>query len=117
MCVVGQDWQLPALPRSRVHAHAFERDCEQSGGDLFPGGDNRIVFAGIVQHGRLSRPLDQLIGHARHGGDDDGHVVAGIDFALDVACHVADAVKIGDRRSAEFHHQTSHDIPGRAERR
>jgi hypothetical protein len=39
-----------------------------------------------------------------------------------VARHVADAVEIGDRRSAEFHHQASHnflrpDVPGRAKRR
>ena len=36
--------------------------------------------------------------------------MAGVDLALDVARHVADAVEIGDRRSAEFHHQASHDL-------
>ena len=68
------------------------RYWQQPGGDFSPGSDDRIVFAGIVQHGRLSRPLDQLIGHARQAGDHDGHIVAGIDLALDVACHVADAL-------------------------
>jgi hypothetical protein len=34
--------------------------------------------------------------------------MAGIDLALDVLRDIADAVDIGDRRSAEFHHQTSH---------
>jgi N-acetylmuramoyl-L-alanine amidase len=41
-------------------------------------------------------PICQLIGNAGHGGNDDGHVVAGIDLALDVARHIADAVEIGD---------------------
>jgi hypothetical protein len=50
----------------------------------------------------------ELIGHARHGRDHDGYIIAGVDLALDVARHVADAVEIGDRRSAEFHHQSSH---------
>src|SRR3974390_1423478 len=27
MRIVGQDWQLPALPRTRIDAHPFEDDC------------------------------------------------------------------------------------------
>jgi hypothetical protein len=34
--------------------------------------------------------------------------MAGVDLALDVLRDVADAVDIGDRRSAEFHDETSH---------
>jgi hypothetical protein len=33
----------------------------------------------------------------------------GIDLALDMARHVADALDIGDRRAAEFHYQPSHE--------
>ncbi len=122
MRVVGQDRQLPALPGARIDAHAFQHDGQQPGGDLFAGGDHRVVFARVVQGRCLARPLDQLVGGAGHGGDHDGHVIAGVDLALDVARHVADAVEIGDRRSAEFHHQASHDfrkpaVPGRAKRR
>ena len=117
MRVVGQNRQLPALPGSRIDAHAFEDNGEQAGGDLLAGGDHRVVLARVMQHGGLPAPFDQLIGHAGHGGDHDGHIVAGVDLALDVARHIADAVEIGDRRSAEFHHQPSHDVPGRAERR
>src|SRR5262249_8050160 len=99
------------------YAHAFKHDCKQAGGDLFSGGDNGVVLAGIVQHGRLSRPLDQLVGYTGHGGDDNSHIVAGIDLAFDVASHVADTVEIGDRWSAEFHHQPGHDVPERVKRR
>ena len=34
--------------------------------------------------------------------------MAGVDLALDVARDVADAVDVGDRRSAEFHHKPGH---------
>jgi hypothetical protein len=56
----------------------------------------------------LPAPLHELIGHARHGGYDDRNIVAGVDLALDMARDVADAVEVGDRRSAEFHYQASH---------
>ena len=60
--------------------------------------------------GGVAAPGDQLVGDAGHGRDHDGDVIAGVDLALDVARHVADAVEIGDRRPAEFHHQASHDV-------
>ncbi len=114
--VVGQDRQLPALPGARIDAHALQHHREQPGGDLLAGRDDGVVFARVMQRRGVAAPGDQLIGHARHGRDDDGDIVAGIDLALDVARDVADAVEIGDRRSAEFHHQPSHRLgfPGRA---
>jgi hypothetical protein len=112
--IVGQDRQLPALPGARIDAHAFQHDCQQPGGDLLAGGDYNVVFARIVQHGGLPTVLDQLIGYARHRGHHDGHVVAGIDLAFDVARHIADAVDIRDRRSAELHNQPWHSVPGGA---
>ena len=87
----------------------LQRQREQSGGDLLAGGDHRVVFAGVVQRRGGAAPVDQLIGRAGHGGDHDGDLVAGVDLALDVARHVADAVDVGDRRSAELHHQPGHD--------
>ena len=122
MRVVGQDRQLPALPGAGIDADAFEHDGEQPGGDLFAGRHHGVVFARVVQHCRLPAPLDQLVGHAGHGRDHDGDIIAGIDLALDVARDVADAVEIGDRRPAEFHHQASHDViepdvPGRGKNR
>jgi hypothetical protein len=35
--------------------------------------------------------------------------MAGIDFALDVLRDIADALDIGDRCAAEFHHEAAHD--------
>ncbi len=108
MRIVGQDRELPALPGAGVDAHALQHDGEQPGGDLLAGRHHGVVFARVVQHGGLAAPGHQLIGHARHGGDHDGNVIAGSDLALDVARHVADVVEIGDRRSAEFHYQPCH---------
>ena len=59
--------------------------------------------------GGLAAPLDQLVGLARHGRDDDRDLVAGVDLALDVARDVADALDVGHRGSAEFHHEARHD--------
>ena len=70
------------------------------------GGHDRVVFARVVQRRGVAAPADQFVGLAGHGGDHDGHVVTGVEFALHMARDVADAVDIGDRRSAEFQHET-----------
>jgi hypothetical protein len=106
--VIGQDRQLPALPRPRIDADAFEYDGKQARGHLLAGSKDRIIFARVVQDGCLAAPFDEPVGRARHGRDHDGHFMAGVDLALDVLRDVADAVDIGDRRSAEFHDETSH---------
>ena len=81
-------------------------------GHLLAGGDHGVVFARVVQRRRVAAPGDQLVGLAGHGRDHDGDLVAGIDLALDVARDVADAVDVGDRRAAEFHHQPGHEASG-----
>src|SRR3954471_12713584 len=86
----------------------IEHDREQPRRHLFARGHHRVVFARIMQRRGLARPSDKLIGRARHRGYDDSDLMASIDLALDVARHIADAVNIGDRRSAEFHHQARH---------
>src|ERR1700745_654161 len=109
--LAGCDRQLPALPGARIDVEVLQHDREQSGGDLLAGGDNHIVFAGIKNAPLLESllaPGNELIGGAGHRRDHDGDLIAGVDLALDVASDVADAVDIGDRRSAEFHHQASH---------
>ena len=106
--VGGDDRKLPALPGAGVDADAFQHDREQPGGDLLAGGDHGVVFAGVVQGGGVAAPAHQLVGLAGHGGDHDGDLVAGVDLALDVLRDIADSVEIGDRGSAEFHHQAGH---------
>ena len=57
----------------------------------------------------VAAPVHQLVGLAGHGRHDDGDIVSGVDFALDVTRDVADSVDIGDGRTAEFHHEAAHD--------
>ena len=100
--------QLPALPGAGVDPHGLQHDRQQPGGHLLARGYHRVVFAGVVQRRRLAAPGHELVGDAGHGGDDDRHLVAGVDLALDVARDVADAVDVGDRGSAELHDEAGH---------
>ena len=116
MGVGGEDRKLPALPGAGIDAHPLEHDGEQSGGDLLAGRHDGVVFAGVVQRSSVAAPGYELVGRPRHGGDHHRHLVAGVDFALDVAGDIADALDIGDRGSAELHHQSRHGqrFPGKA---
>ena len=106
----GGDRDLPALPGARLQAHRLQHDGEQPRGHLLAGGDDGVVLARVMQHGRLAHPADELVGGAGHGRDDDGDLVAGIHLALDVARHVADALDVGDGRAAELHDNNSHRV-------
>ena len=78
------------------------------------------VFAGIKNLAALEgllAPGNELVGGAGHCRDHDRHLIAGVDLALDVARNVADAVEIGDRSSAEFHHEASHGCRSRVDGR
>ena len=81
---VGVDRDLPALPGARLQTHRLQHDGKQARGHLFTGGDDGIVLAHVMQHGGLAHPGDELVGHAGHGRDHDGDLVAGIDLALHV---------------------------------
>ena len=48
---------------------------------------------------------DELVRHAGHGRNDDGHLIPGIDLALDAGRDVTDPVEVGHRGAAEFHHE------------
>ncbi len=104
-----QDRDLPALPGAGLNAHVLQRDRQQAGRDLLTGGDNSVVFAGVMQRGSIAAPADQFVGLAGHGRDNDGNLIAGIDLTFHVAGHISDAFDIGDRGATELHYQTGHD--------
>ena len=105
---VGVDRHLPALPGAGVHPDRLQRDGGQARGHLLAGRDDRVVFPGVVQWRKILAPFNQLVRHAGHGGDDDGHLVPSLDLALDAGGDIADAVEIGDGGAAEFHHDAGH---------
>jgi hypothetical protein len=101
---------LPALPGARLHAHRLQRDGQQAGGHLFARGDHGVIFALVIERIGLLAPADQFVGLAGHGRDDDGNIIAGIDLAFDVARDILDALDVGDRGAAEFHHEAGHEL-------
>ena len=109
----GVDRDLPALPGARLQAHRLQHDGEEARRHLLAGGDDGIVLARVMQHGGFAHPGDELVGHARHGRDDDGDLVAGVHLALDVARDVTNALDVGDGRAAELHDNNSHRVSRR----
>ena len=71
-----------------------------------------VVFGVVEMRARLLAPGDELVGLAGHGGDDDRDLMPRVDLALHVRRDIADAIDVGDRRAAEFHHQTRQMILG-----
>ncbi len=109
--VIGDDRDLPALPRPRLQPHGLQDDGEEPRRHLLAGRDDGIVLARIVQERRFAHVGDELVRDARHRGHDHGHLVAGVDLAFHVLGHVADALDIGNGRAAEFHHYDGHCKP------
>ena len=108
MGVGGADRQLPALPGARVDADALQHHRQQPRRHLLARGDDRVVFAGVMQRRGFPAPPDQLVSLARHRRYDHGDVVPGVHLTLDVIGDVADALDIGDGGSAELHHKAGH---------
>ena len=115
MRVVGDERDLPARPRARLEPHVLEHQRQQSGRHEFAGGDDGIVFRVVGMGACLPAPRDQLVGLARHRGDDNRDFEARVDLPFHMRGDVADAWKVGDRRAAEFHHQTRHSPSGLGE--
>ena len=100
-----------------MDAHRLQRDRQEAAADLLAGGNDRVILAGIEERGvgagdlrHVLHPADQFVGLSGHRRDDHRHFVAGIDLAFDVTRHIVDAVKIGDGRPAEFHHDARHEL-------
>jgi hypothetical protein len=106
--VVGPDRDLPALPGAGGDAEFLQGQGCQAAGHLLAGGHDGIVFPRIVQRADAGAILHQLVGDAGHGRYDDGDLMAGIDFHLDLARHILDAVDVADRCAAEFENDPRH---------
>jgi hypothetical protein len=109
MSIGRQNRQLPPLPGPCIYAHPFEHDREKTSGYLLARGHHGIVFPRVMQDRPLPAPRHELIGHARHGGDHDRHLMARTHLAFDMPRDVADALHIGNGGAAELHHQPGHN--------
>ena len=109
MHVVGDKRDLPPRPRARLEPHVLEHQRQQSSRHQFARGDDEIIFGVVEVRARFLAPGDKLVGLTRHRRNDDRDLGAGVDLPFHMRGDVADAWNVGDRRAAEFHHQTRHD--------
>ena len=82
MNLVGVHRYLPAKPGTGIHAQILQRNCKQPDRDLFAGGDDGVIFSGIVHRADITRPSDELVCRACHGGNDDSDAVTGVDLGF-----------------------------------
>ena len=100
------DGKLPAQPRTRRDADILERPGHQTSADLFPGGDDDIVFAIVDMTGQQAiRERDQFVRGVAHGGHHHRNVVAVVDFGFYGGGRALDALGIRDRRTAKLQNQ------------
>ena len=100
--------QLPAHEAARLEAHVLEGHGEQPGRHLLATGNNHVIFLRVVERGGLAAQLDEAVGLAGHGGDDDEHLVAALRLAPDTLGDASDALDPRHRRAAEFHDDARH---------
>ena len=96
MRLVRDDGHLPALPGPRINANRLQRNGGQARCHLLSGRDHRVIFARIMQRREVLAPFDQLISDARHGGNHDSHLMAGIHLSLHAGGDIADTIQISD---------------------
>ncbi len=110
VCIGGADRHLPAKPGARGHALFLQADRQQARRDLFAGRNHDVVFTRVVHRMGVTGQCDKVVGHARHGGDDNGNFVPGVVFALHPRGDGLDSVEIGDGRAAKFGNDATHGL-------
>ena len=107
----GADRELPAEPAARGGSHRLQGQREQARGDLLACGDDNVIFGGVVARIGLAAEVDEPVGFACHGRDDDRDLVTVRDFARDEFRHGANPLGARHRRAPEFHHDPRHLAP------
>jgi hypothetical protein len=108
MNVIGAYRELPAKPGARVEPEVLKRQRQQPRGDLLAGGDNNVVFAGIVQSAGLAGPADEAIRYSCHCRDHDRDFMTALYLATDAASGCLYSLDIGQRCAAELLNEASH---------
>ncbi len=109
MDIVGVDGDLPTLPGSGGNADILQRQGKQARRHLFAGGDDGVVFPGVIELGNVIHITDELIGHPGHGRYHHGDLMARVDLGFDALRHRLDTVDVGYRSAAEFLHDQRHE--------
>src|ERR1700677_2172015 len=93
----------------RKEGHGGEGD-----GGLVARGQEHVHLALAGQGHDFFGELDEIIGDAAHGGDDDDDLVAFGAVARDAAGDVFNALRVADRSTAVFLDDQSHNFPAHA---
>ena len=101
--VVGDDGDLPALPGARLMPIDCSTMASSPAVTCSPVATTASYSRASCRGAASRTQATSWLVHAGHGRDDHGHLVAGVDLALDVAGDVANALDVGHRRAAEFH--------------
>ncbi len=91
-----------------LDAEVGEGHAEQRHALALAGGEQHVHLAAGMGARDLVREGDQLVGLLAHGAHDDDDVVAPLVRPGDVVGDGADALGVGDRRSAELLHEEGH---------
>ena len=110
MDAVGDDAGLRAGERYGRDSDGMQRDGRERDGGLLAGGEEDIHFALIGQGHDFLGELDEVIGDATHGGDDDDDFIAlGVIFR-DARGDILDAVGVAHRGAAIFLNDQGHNF-------
>ena len=100
--LVGDDAGLRSGERHGRDADAVQRQRGERDGLLLAGGEEHVDLAGAGLGGDLAGELEQVVGHARHGGDDHDQLVPGLVAGGHAGSDVADALGVAHRGAAIF---------------
>ena len=87
----------------------MQRNGGQRDGRLFAGGQQHIHLPLAGQRHDFFGQLDQIVGHAAHGGDDDDDLVALRVIFGHARGDILDAFGVADRSAAVFLNDQSHE--------
>ena len=102
IAAVGGDAGLRAGQRDCRDAERVQRHRHQGRALVLARREEHVHLARVRFVGDRGGERDQLVGGVAHRGDDDHEVRAGGALARDPPGDAPDAVRIGERRAAEF---------------
>jgi hypothetical protein len=109
MGIIGMDRHLPAQPTARFAAKGLQGYRQQASRNLFTRCHNHIIFGWIIKRICFATEIYKSVRVARHGGNDDSHLVTTFRLTFDQLGNTADAFGTGHRRAAKFHYNARHE--------
>ena len=111
MNIVGTDRNLPAKPRARINAEILQRNRQKADCYLLAGGDNGVIFTGIMHRTDVARPGHQLVRGPGHCRNNHRHLMPGINLGLHPCRDIANAIEVADRGATKFLNNERHFCP------